>query len=162
MHGAARCDETLQYTEPVLGRAGVTPSDIEAIVGLAQGNLTRALELAADDGAGVRNAAIEWFFNIAQAQPVDDAWISRDNLVPGLAVIKTLVRDWLALRAGAAPEILLASDQTERLRNLPKVGAPVLLDLQQAIIAAERLARTNVAPPLVLTLLKMRIASSAT
>ena len=145
----------------VLARSAVEKNDIEAIVGLAQGNLARAFELAAEDGANVRNAAIEWFFNVAQAQPVDESWISRDNLVPGLAVIKTLARDWLALRVGAPRETLLAGDQSARLRELPKVDPPVLLDLQQAIIAAERLARTNVAPPMVLMLLKMRIASSA-
>lgn len=145
----------------VLALADVKPSEIEAIVGLAQGNLARAFELAAEDGSDMRNAAIEWFFNVAQAQPGDESWIARDTLVPGLAVIKTLVRDWLALRAGAPPEHLLARDQATRLRTLPNVEVPMLLDLQQAIIAAERLARTNVAPPMVLTLLKMRIASSA-
>ena len=150
-----------QEMRAVLAGAAIPAGDIDRVVALAQGNLTRAFELAGSDGEDLRAAVTSWFFNVLERGSVDDGWVSRDTLLPGLGILKTLVRDWTALRAGAPVHSLLASDHSDRLSRLPAAPVSGLLKLAGAVAYGERLGRTNVAPAMVLTLVKMELCAAA-
>jgi hypothetical protein len=80
-------------------------------------------------------------------------------LEEGLEVVKTLVRDWLALRVGGAAMPLLARDQSERLSRLQPREPAALARALGALNDAERIARTNVSPALVADMAKMALVT---
>ena len=79
----------------------------------------------------------------------------------GSEVVKTLTRDWLALRVGGADVPLLARDQAERIGRLPERDPAAIARALGALGDAERIARTNVSPALVADLAKMALVTTS-
>lgn len=142
-----------------LERDGVLAADARRVAAIAGGSMSRAKALLGGEGTA-RESAIEWFFAILEGREVDGASWTRATLEEGLEVLKTLTRDWLALSLGTADPPLLAPDQAARLAALRRPDPAVLVRALGALGDAERIARTNVSPPLVAELARMALAAS--
>ncbi len=143
----------------VLRRAGVAADDAARGAAMANGSASRALAYVEGEGEGAtRDAAVEWFFAAARGDAADaSAWATRPTLEAGLETVKTLARDWIALRiGGGAP--LLARDQRAQLERLPPREPAAFARMLAALSDADRIARTNVSPPLVADLVRMALA----
>lgn len=144
----------------VLEREGVEPDVAAHAAALAGGSVTRARALLDGEGA-LRDAVVTWFFDtLAGANADPGSWATRPTLEEGLEVVKTLTRDWLALRVGGPGVPLLAADQAERLAALPHCDPLALARALAALSDAERVARTNVSPTLVADLAKMALVGT--
>ncbi len=144
----------------VLERRGLASGDAQAAATIAGGSVARALAVLDEGELSTRSAAVEWFFAAAQGAEADAAgWATRPTLEAGLETVKTLARDWIALGLGASVP-LLARDQRSRLETLPAREPAAFAKLLAAIGDAERIARTNVSPPLVADLVRMALAPS--
>jgi len=126
---------------------------------LSQGSVTRALAALSDDEEQLRDQVAQWFFEVVKGDTPEESWASRETLDEGLEIVKTLVRDWIALRpesgkAGAA----LAVDYEPKLKKLPKITAATATNALTKIGEAQRLARTNVSPALVSELVRMSLS----
>ena len=147
----------------VLERRGIARDDAERAATVANGSATRALAyLNEGEGEGAtRDAAVAWFFAAAQGEEADaTGWATRPALEAGLETVKTLARDWIALGLGDGVPIL-ARDQRARLAALPPREPGAFAKMLAAIGDAERVARTNVSPPLVADLVRMALAPSS-
>jgi DNA polymerase-3 subunit delta' len=145
----------------ILERRGFAPADAQRAAASANGSARRALAVSDEGEGATRNAAVEWFFAAAQGAEADaSGWATRPTLEAGLETIKTLSRDWIALGLGASVP-LLASDQRVRLQTLPAREPAAFAKLLAALGDAERIARTNVSPPLVADLVRMALAPSS-
>ena len=142
----------------VLVRRGVERDDALRAAGVANGSVTRALAYLDEGEGATRDAVVEWFFAAAAGGEADaSAWATRPTLEAGLETVKTLARDWVALGLdGGVP--LLARDQRSRLETLPRRDAAAAARMLAAITDAERIARTNVSPPLVADLVRIALA----
>jgi hypothetical protein len=150
---------TAREVAAVLERDGLDPTVAAGAAELAGGSVTRARALLDGEGT-MRDAAVAWFFAVLEGDPADAAgWATRSTLEEGLEVVKTLTRDWLALRAGGADVPLLARDQAERIARLPAREPAAIARALGALTDAERVARTNVSPALVADLAKMALAT---
>jgi DNA polymerase-3 subunit delta' len=144
----------------VLERHGHTGDEGRRAAELANGSVSRALALLDEGEGATRDAAIEWFFAAAQGDEADaSGWATRPTLEAGLETVKTLARDWVALGLGGGVP-LLARDQRARLEALPRREPAAFAKLLGALGDAERIARTNVSPPLVADLVRMALAPS--
>lgn len=142
----------------ILERHGVGAEAAAQAATIANGNASRALEFSNDGEGTTRDAAIEWFFAAARGEEADaKEWATRPALEGGLETVKTLARDWIALSLGGAVP-LLARDQRTRLETLPPREPVAFAKLLAAIGDAERIAQTNVSPPLVADLVRMALA----
>ncbi len=151
---------TASQVATVLEREGVEPALAAHAAELAGGSVTRARAMLDGEGT-LREAAVAWFFATLEGGPADaSAWATRPALEDGLEVIKTLTRDWLALRAGGPGVPLLARDQAERIGRLPLREPAAIARALGALGDAERIARTNVSPALVADLAKMALRST--
>jgi DNA polymerase-3 subunit delta' len=145
----------------VLERHGISGDDAARAATVANGSATRALAYLDEGEGATRDAAVEWFFAAAQGGEADaSGWATRPTLEAGLETVKTLARDWVALGLGGGVP-LLARDQRSRLETLPAREPAAFARLLAAIGDAERIARTNVSPPLVADLVRMALAPSA-
>jgi DNA polymerase-3 subunit delta' len=145
----------------ILERRGVPAGDAERASAVANGSAARALAILDEGEGSTRTAAVEWFFAAAQGAEADaSGWATRPTLEAGLETVKTLARDWIALGLGASVP-LLASDQRARLQTLPAREPAAFAKLLAALGDAERIARTNVSPPLVADLVRMALAPSS-
>lgn len=145
----------------VLERRGVTGDDARRAASVANGNAARALAYLDEGEGATRDAAVEWFFAAACGAEADaSAWATRPTLEAGLETVKTLARDWVALGLGGGVP-LLARDQRSRLEELPPREPAAFAKMLAAIGDAERIARTNVSPPLVADLVRMALAPSS-
>ncbi len=127
---------------------------------MANGSATRALAYLDEGEGATRDAVVEWFFAAAQGGEADaSGWATRPTLEAGLETVKTLARDWVALGVGEGVP-LLAGDQRVRLAALPRREPAAFARLLGALGDAERIARTNVSPPLVADLVRMALAPS--
>jgi DNA polymerase III delta' subunit len=145
----------------VLARHGITGDDAERAASAANGNASRALAFVTEGEGATRDAAVEWFFAAARGDEADaSAWATRPALESGLETVKTLARDWIALGLGGSVP-LLARDQRARLEELAPREPAAFAKLLAAIGDAERIARTNVSPPLVADLVRMALAPSS-
>jgi DNA polymerase III, delta subunit len=145
----------------VLERHGIGADDAQRAASIANGNASRALAYLVEGEGATRDAAVEWFFAAAQGGAADaSGWATRPNLEAGLETVKTLARDWIALGLGGNVP-LLASDQRARLERLPPREPAAFARMLGAIGDAERIARTNVSPPLVADLVRMALAPSS-
>jgi DNA polymerase-3 subunit delta' len=145
----------------ILERRGLPAGDAERAAAIANGSAARALAVVDEGEGSTRNAAVEWFFAAAQGAEADaSGWATRPTLEAGLETVKTLARDWIALGLGASVP-LLARDQRSRLETLPAREPAAFAKLLAAIGDAERIARTNVSPPLVADLIRMALAPSS-
>jgi hypothetical protein len=145
----------------VLEREGVEPDVAAHAAQLGGGSVTRARAMLDGEGT-LRDAVIEWFFTTLEGGTPDaTAWATRPTLEDGLEVVKTLTRDWLALRAGGPDVPLLARDQAERINRLPQREPAAIARALGALNDAERVARTNVSPALVADMAKIALVSTA-
>jgi DNA polymerase-3 subunit delta' len=144
----------------LLEREGVEPDVAAHAASLGGGSVTRARALLDGEGA-LRDAAVTWFFETLAGANADAAgWATRPTLEEGLEVVKTLTRDWLALRVGGPDVPLLAGDQAERIGRLPLCEPVAIARALAALGDAERVARTNVSPALVADLAKMALVGT--
>lgn len=145
----------------VLERRGIARDDALRAATVANGSATRALAYLNEGEGATRDAAVEWFFAAAHGDEADaSGWATRPALESGLETVKTLARDWIALGLGASVPIL-ARDQRARLEALPAREPVAFARMLAAIGDAERIARTNVSPPLVAELVRMALAPSS-
>jgi DNA polymerase-3 subunit delta' len=145
----------------VLERHGFTGDDARRAADAANGNATRALAFLNEGEGATRDAAVEWFFAAARGDEADaSGWATRPALEAGLETVKTLARDWIALGLGGSVP-LLARDQRARLAELPPREPAAFARLLAALTDAERIAHTNVSPPLVADLVRMALAPSS-
>jgi hypothetical protein len=143
----------------ILEREGVEPDVAAHTAAIAGGSTTRARAMLDGEGT-MRDAAVTWFFATLEGGESDaSGWATRPTLEEGLEVVKTLTRDWLALRVGGAGVPLLARDQAERIGRLPQRDPVAIARALGALGDAERIARTNVSPALVADLAKMALVS---
>lgn len=146
----------------ILEREGIEPDVAAHSAGIAGGSVTRARALLDGEGT-MRDAVVDWFFATLEGGSADaTGWATRPTLEEGLEVVKTLTRDWLAVRVGGPDVPLLARDQAERIGRLPQRDPVSIARALGAIGDAERVARTNVSPALVADLAKMALASVRT
>ncbi len=144
----------------VLERKGIAGDEARRAAGLANGSATRALAYLEEGEGATRDAVVEWFFAAAQGGEADaSGWATRPTLEAGLETVKTLARDWIALGVGEGVP-LLARDQRARLAALPRREPAAFARMLGALGDAERIARTNVSPPLVADLVRMALAPS--
>jgi DNA polymerase-3 subunit delta' len=144
----------------VLERGGVAPPDARRAAEVAGGSAARARAVLDEGEGATRDAAVAWFFAAAAGAEADAAgWATRPALEAGLETVKTLTRDWIALGLGEGVP-LLARDQRARLEVLPRREPAAYARLLGALGDAERIARTNVSPPLVAELVRMALAPS--
>lgn len=145
----------------ILERRGIAGDDAARAATVANGSATRALAYLNEGEGATRDAAVEWFFAAAQGDEADaTGWATRPALEAGLETVKTLARDWIALGLGGSVPIL-ARDQRARLEALPPREPAAFAKMLAAIGDAERIARTNVSPPLVADLVRMALAPSS-
>ena len=150
-------DEIVQ----VLEQRGIARDEAQRAASLANGSASRALAYLDEGEGATRDAAVEWFFAAAQGGEADaSGWATRPTLEAGLETVKTLARDWIALGLGGSVP-LLARDQRARLEELPTREPAAYAKMLAAIGEAERIARTNVSPPLVADLVRMALAPSS-
>ncbi|MBV8579160.1 MAG: hypothetical protein JOZ86_00825, partial [Candidatus Eremiobacteraeota bacterium] len=132
----------------VLTRRGLARDDVQRAASAANGSAARALAFLDEGEGATRDAAVAWFFAAARGDEADAAgWATRPTLEAGLETVKTLARDWIALGLGGSVP-LLARDQRAALEALPAREPAAFARLLAAIGDAERIARTNVSPPL--------------
>ena len=145
----------------ILERRDIPRDDALRAATVANGSATRALAYLNEGEGATRDAAVEWFFAAAQGGEADaSGWATRPALESGLETVKTLARDWIALGLGGSVPIL-ARDQRTRLEALPAREPAAFARMLAAIGDAERIARTNVSPPLVVELVRMALAPSS-
>ncbi len=145
----------------ILERDGLAPDVAAHAAQLGGGSVTRARAMGEGDEGSMRESVIEWFFaTLEGGTPDASGWATRPTLEEGLEVVKTLTRDWLALRLGGAGVPLLARDQMDRIARLPKREPAAIARALGALSDAERVARTNVAPGLVADLAKVALATT--
>jgi DNA polymerase-3 subunit delta' len=144
----------------ILEARGIASDDALRAATVANGSASLALAYLDEGEGATRDAAVEWFFAAARGDEADaSGWAVRPTLEAGLETVKTLARDWIALGLGGSVP-LLARDQRERLEQLPPREPAAFAKLLGAIGDAERIARTNVSPPLVADLVRMALAPS--
>ncbi len=144
----------------ILEREGIAPDAAANAAAIAGGSVTRARALLEGEGT-MRDAAVTWFFETLEGGAADAAgWATRPTLEEGLEVVKTLTRDWLAIRVGGGGVPLLARDQAERISRLPQRDPVLIARALGALGDAERVARTNVSPALVADLAKMALVTT--
>jgi DNA polymerase-3 subunit delta' len=145
----------------ILERRGVARDEAERGAAVGNGSVARALAYLNEGEGATRDAAVEWFFAAARGDEADaSGWATRPALESGLETVKTLARDWIALGLGGSVPIL-ARDQRARLEALPSREPVAFAKMLAAIGDAERIARTNVSPPLVADLVRMALAPSS-
>ena len=142
----------------LLQRGGTSEADAVRAAGVAQGSATRALAYLDAGEGGTRDAAIAYFYAAVRGAGADGTWATRPTLEDGVATIKMLARDWLALAVAGGDAPLLIADQRDELARLPVADPATLVRALAAIGEAEKIARTNVSPALVIDLVRMALA----
>lgn len=145
--------------EHVLRERGYTKERAELGAALSQGSVTRALDALEGGDASLREQVARWFFAVARGESPEEAWATRESLDEGLDLLKTLVRDWIALGNAGFDERLLAVDYAAELRALEAVEATQAVRMLAKLAEAQRLARTNVSPALVGEFARMALSS---
>jgi len=142
----------------VLRRRGVAADEARRAAAVANGSATRAAAFLDEGEGATRDAVVAWFFAAAEGGEADaSAWATRPTLEASLETVKTLARDWIALGVGEGVP-LLAGDQRARLAALPRREPAAYVRLLGALADADRIARTNVSPPLVAELVRIALA----
>lgn len=145
----------------ILRDKGLDADRAELGASLAQGSVSRALAALADDEEQLRGQVASWFFAAAEGATPADAWATRETLDEGLEIVKTLVRDWVALSGAGNDAPLLAVDYGPRLKALPSLPGDAGAGVLSKITEAQRLARTNVSPALVGEIVRMAVTGAA-
>jgi DNA polymerase-3 subunit delta' len=129
---------------------------------LGQGSVTRALASLEGEEESLRAQVAQWFFDVAHGAGAVEGWASRDTLDEGLEIIKSLVRDWVALAAAGKTAPIASIDYADRLRALPHIEPRNAIAILTKLDDAQRLARTNVSPNMVSELVRMTLTTAAT
>lgn len=151
-----RADQVWQ----VLTAKGLSAERAALGASLAQGSISRALSALSDDEQELRAGVASWFFAVVAGASPEEGWATRETLDEGLEILKTLVRDWIALSAAPAAPVL-AGDYAGDLKNLGPVDPAAATEILTKISDAQRLARTNVSPALVGEMVRMALTSAA-
>lgn len=129
---------------------------------LGQGSVSRALAALGDDEDSLRARVAQWFFTVVDGTTPEDAWATRDTLDDGLEIVKSLVRDWMAVSMAGKDAPLAAVDYSSEIKELSKLADGDALAMLAKIDDAQRIARTNVSPAMVAELVRMAITAKAT
>jgi len=143
----------------ILERRGLDAAQADLGASLSQGSVTRAIAALADDEEQLRGQVADWFFSVVEGRTPQETWATRETLDEGLEIVKTLVRDWVALSGAGSNVPLLAVDYSNELTNLPKIAPQSAIAVLAKVTDAQRLARTNVSPALVGELVRMALTS---
>lgn len=147
----------------ILRRKGFDDGRAQVGAALSQGSATRALGALSDEegSENLRACVARWFFDVVQGRSPEAGWANRETLDEGLEILKTLVRDWIALGLGGAGVPLLAVDYSDRLNALPQANIAEASIMLAKVSEAQKLARTNVTPNLVSEYLRMTLSGTA-
>lgn len=145
----------------VLREKGFDEDHAELGASLSQGSVTRALEALSEDEEGLRRQVASWFFRVVSGETPEETWATRETLDEGLEILKTLLRDWVALSGAGKDAPILAVDYAKELKKLPAIPADTAMSALSKITEAQRLARTNVSPALVGDVVRMALTSTA-
>jgi DNA polymerase-3 subunit delta' len=143
--------------ERLLAKMGYDDERARLGASLGQGSVTRALAALGGEEESLRAQVARWFFEVMRGATPEEAWATRDALDEGLEVLKTLVRDWLAIAAAGEHAPLVALDYASELRALPKAHPARATGMLAKLDDAQRLARTNVSPAMVSELARMSL-----
>ena len=104
-------------------RLALSPAEARLRVSVSAGSLGQALAFEGETYGALRDELLKTMASWGRGSIVDrqDAAESlgeREDLIPTLGVLRTLLRDVAALSAGAAPDTLLNADVAERLQPL--------------------------------------------
>jgi DNA polymerase-3 subunit delta' len=141
----------------ILRTRGFDATQADLGASLSQGSVTRAAAALAEDEEQLRGQVAEWFFTVVEGQTPEETWATRETLDEGLEIVKTLVRDWVALSDAGKNAPLLAVDYSKELKKLPKIAPQNAIAVLAKVTDAQRLARTNVSPALVGELVRMAL-----
>jgi DNA polymerase III delta prime subunit len=141
----------------ILRKRGFDATQADLGASLSQGSVTRAAAALAEDEEQLRGQVAEWFFTVVEGQTPEETWATRETLDEGLEIVKTLVRDWVALSDAGKNAPLLAVDYSKELKKLPKIAPQNAIAVLAKVTDAQRLARTNVSPALVGELVRMAL-----
>jgi hypothetical protein len=122
--------------------------------------VTRAVAALGDEEETLRSVVAQWFFAVLAGETPEESWVTRDTLDEGLETVKSLLRDWTALAIAGDRAPLAAVDYAGDVRALPPPGAGAAAMLGK-LDDAQRLARTNVSPAMVLELVRMALSGKA-
>lgn len=145
----------------ILKRHDVDEAVAREAARIARGSVTRALRTLDEGEEDLRGAVLAWFFRSVSGGSAETSWANRQTLEEGLDIVKTLTRDWLALRVAGEDAPVLAADQRAAIMKLPRREPAAILRALTAIGEAQRLARTNVSPALVADYARMALASTS-
>jgi len=151
--------------EVVRGECGLPEAEARVVAGLAQGSLSRAIELARAGAGALRDEALELFERpvgdaseaVGRAQRLGRQWDpARARLAVDLAM--TWYGDLLAVRHGLGPEGLVHADRLAQLRV--RAQALALPQIRRRVAALEEMLEAieqNVNPALALEGALLRI-----
>jgi DNA polymerase III subunit delta' len=145
----------------VLRDKGLDEAQAELGASLSQGSVTRALEALSEDEEGLRRQVASWFFRVIDGETPEETWATRETLDEGLEILKTLVRDWVALSGAGKDAPILAVDYAKQLKKLSAIQPETAMSALSKITEAQRLARTNVSPALVGDIVRMALTGTA-
>lgn len=147
--------------QEILGERGFDEEQAKLGAALAQGSVTRALAALEESEEQLRAQVARWFFEVVGGTTPEGTWASRDTLDEGLEILKTLLRDWVAMSSAGPDARLLAVDYGSQLGQLPPLDAQSAVGAFGKITEAQRLARTNVSPALVADFVRMSLTGTA-
>ena len=152
---------TLKNSEvaEILRLKGYDEAQTQLGAALSQGSVTRAVA-ALDEEESLRAGVADWFFQCVDGQSPEETWATRETLDEGLEIVKTLVRDWVAISTVGRDARVLAVDYRDRLTKLPAIAAERSTTILSKLTDAQRLARTNVSPALVGEFVRMNITGA--
>ena len=145
--------------EGVLLGEDVPAADAALAARLGQGSITRARSVLSDEEGNLRASVIQWFFEVVRGESPPESWVSRETLDEGLETLKTLLRDWIALSLAGKGAPVLAADCAAQLKALPKIESEAAARALMRVTDAQKIARTNVSPALVLDMVRMDLSS---
>jgi DNA polymerase-3 subunit delta' len=137
----------------ILRTSGIEEADAARVAPTAQGSVTRARALL--EGQGLREQVADWFFSALAGKTAESPWAVRATLSEALEVVALLIRDWAI--GQVRPQAVLWAGEGARLRDLPRDRDAACAALQ-AIGDAQRMARTNLSPGLIVTGLRLTLA----
>lgn len=145
----------------ILRERGFDDEQAKLGAALSQGSVTRALAALAEDEEQLRAQVAHWFFQVVGGATPEGTWATRETLDEGLEILKTLLRDWVALSSAGSAARLLALDYGKDLEKLPAIDSQTAIGALAKITEAQRLARTNVSPALVADFVRMTLTGTA-
>jgi DNA polymerase-3 subunit delta' len=143
----------------ILGRMGYDEEHAHLGAALGQGSVTRAIAALGDEEESLRSTVAQWFFAVVSGESPEQSWVNRETLDEGLETVKSLVRDWTVLGIAGAGAPMLAVDYASDVQDLPTPSPENAIAMLAKIDDAQRIARTNVSPAMVLELVRMALTS---